>query len=92
MLLVVSGLLTIISLSGTGIRYFWAPQERQTPRLRVIECLPIAGLIGVCMALTVHAEAALRYTQDASRALHGPAAYIDAVMSARPLPGPTTAP
>ncbi len=87
-LLIVSGLASTISLSRAGIRYFWAPQERAAPRLRVIECLPIGLLLAACTAMTVGAGPALRYAQATADSLHHPAAYIQAVMSARPVPPP----
>jgi multicomponent K+:H+ antiporter subunit D len=91
-LLIASGLASTIALSRTGIRYFWAPQERPAPRLRVIECLPIVGLLAACVTLTLLAQPVLRYTAAAAAALHQPAPYIDAVLSARPLPSPLPPP
>ncbi len=82
--LVVSGLLSLVALSRAGIRYFWAPQARAVPRLRVIETAPIAALLLACVVLTVRAEPVMRYVSAAADALHRPAQYIDAVMSARP--------
>jgi len=90
-LLIASGLASTIALSRTGIRYFWAAQERPAPRLRVIECLPIVGLLAACATLAVLAQPVLRYTAATAAALHQPAHYIDAVLSARPLPSPSSA-
>ncbi|RZJ25369.1 MAG: monovalent cation/H+ antiporter subunit D [Haliea sp.] len=87
-LLIGSGLAAAIALSRIGIRYFWAPQERPSPRLRVIECLPVAGLLLACMGLLVGGAPVLRYTQAAAESLHRPAPYIRAVLSAKPVPGP----
>lgn len=84
-LLIGSGLAAMIALSRSGIRYFWAPQERPPPRLRVIECAPIAALLLACGALMVGAEPALRYARSAAETLHQPSRYIDAVMSTRPV-------
>ncbi|CAG0984490.1 NADH-quinone oxidoreductase subunit M [Burkholderiales bacterium] len=91
-LLIGSGLVATISLARAGIRYFWAPQDRPAPRLRVVECLPIAALLFACAALTVRAEPVLRYAQDTALALHRPSVYIDAVMSARPVTQPSWRP
>ena len=88
-LLIGSGLLSTIALSRIGIRHFWAPQERPPPRLRIVECAPIAALLLVCTLLVVRAEPLMRYAGAAAEALHRPAQYVDAVMEARPLPGPT---
>ena len=87
-LLIGSGLASTIALSRIGIRYFWAPQQRVAPRLRVIECLPILLLLSACALLTWRAGPVLRYADAAAAALHRPAAYIEAVLSARPVPPP----
>jgi multicomponent K+:H+ antiporter subunit D len=84
-LLIVSGLFAAISLMRIGIRHFWTAQDRPAPRLRVIETLPIAGLLATAVALVVQAESGLAYTRAAAEALHAPALYIDAVMGARPV-------
>lgn len=90
-LLIGSSLLATIALSRAGIRYFWAPQDRPAPRLRAIECVPIAALLLVAAALTVHPDPVLRYTRAAAASLLNPAQYIHAVMSATPVPAPVRA-
>ena len=85
--LLASGLLSTIALSRTGVRHFWMPHDRAPPRLRVIECVPIALLLAMCGALAVFADPVLRYTRDAAHELVDPARYIDAVMSAPVVPG-----
>ncbi|MEO7007543.1 MAG: cation:proton antiporter, partial [Caldimonas sp.] len=87
-LLIGSGLASTVALVRAGIRYFWAPQQRPAPQLRMIECMPVAALLASCAALVVGAAPALRYAQAAADTLHRPALYIDAVLSARPLPNP----
>jgi multicomponent K+:H+ antiporter subunit D len=87
-LLIGSGLASMLALVRAGIRYFWAPQQRPAPQLRMIECVPVAALLASCAALVVGAAPALRYAQAAADALHRPGLYIDAVLSARPLPNP----
>lgn len=86
-----SGLAAMVAMSRAGIRHFWAPQDRPAPRLAVIEGLPIAALLAACVALTWAAEPALAYARATARSLHAPAGYIEAVMSARVVPGPTRA-
>ncbi len=85
-LLIASGLAATIALARMGIRYFWSPQQRPSPRLRVIESIPIAALLLACTLLMVGAAPVLRYMQAAAAALHQPAPYINAVMSAKPVP------
>ena len=82
-LIVISGLFSTVSFSRAGIRFFWAPHDRASPRLRVIECLPIVGMLLVCMVLVARAEPVLRYTDLAARALHDPRDYIRSVMAAQ---------
>jgi multicomponent K+:H+ antiporter subunit D len=82
-LLLLSGLAATIGLGRAGIRIFWASEERSVPRVRVVEIAPVAALLAMCLALTVAAGPAMRYTQEAARALHAPAAYIDEVLRTR---------
>lgn len=88
-LVILSGLLSLMALSRAGVRHFWAPQDRPPPRLRLIECVPIAGLLAACVLLTVEAGPVMRYLQATAVTLHDPAIYVDAVLGARPLPSPT---
>ena len=89
-LLIVTGLLALIALTRTGVRYFWARHDRGAPQVRLAEGLPIALLLGACAALTVQAGPVIRFTEATANALHAPGTYIDAVMSATPKPGPVT--
>jgi len=88
-LIIVSGLASVIALMRAGIRFFWAPQDRPVPRLRIIETLPVALLLGVCIAITVRAEPVMNYMRAAAETLHQPGQYIGAVMSTRPVPSPS---
>ncbi|SEA29822.1 MULTISPECIES: monovalent cation/H+ antiporter subunit D [Acidovorax] len=89
-LMVATGLLALIALTRAGIRHFWATHDRVAPQLRVLEGLPIAALLALCIALTVLAAPVMRFTQATADALHSPGTYIRAVMQAKPIPGPTT--
>ena len=88
-LLIGAGLLTTIALSRAGVRYFWAPQSRPVPRLRVIETVPIGAMLVLVAVLVWQAEAVLRYTNAAARGLHDPKEYIGTVISTKPVPSPT---
>jgi multicomponent K+:H+ antiporter subunit D len=90
-LILISSLLALIALSRTGIRFFWTPVGRNAPRLRVVEYTPIAVLVALCIGATVLAEQVMTYTTATARALYPPTGYVNAVMSARPLPTPTNA-
>ncbi|ART58913.1 monovalent cation/H+ antiporter subunit D [Acidovorax carolinensis] len=89
-LMIATGLLALIALSRAGIRHFWATHERVAPQLRVLEGLPIAVLLALCIALTVIAGPVMQFTQATADALHSPGTYIRAVMQAKPVPGPVT--
>ena len=89
-LMISTGLLALIALTRAGIRHFWATHERGTPELRVSEGLPIAGLMALCIVLTVKADSVMQYTQSAANALHSPSTYIQAVMETAPIPNPGT--
>ncbi len=86
--LIGSGFLTLVAFSRAGIRYFWAPQERSIPRLRVIETAPIAALLVLCAVLTFRAEPVMRYATATVQGLHDPAAYVAAVLGAQPVRRP----
>jgi multicomponent K+:H+ antiporter subunit D len=87
-LLLLSGLAATVSLSRSGIRHFWSAADRLPPRLKVAEGAPVLALILTCIWLTVRAEPVLGYTSATAEALHSPRAYIDAVLSTKPVPGP----
>ncbi len=87
--LIGSGLFAATALLRVGMRHFWGPQERPVPRLRIIEGLPIALLLGGCVLLTVRAEPVLAYMRATADTLHQPQRYIGAVLAARPVPRPS---
>ena len=87
-LLLASGLLSVIALSRAGARYFWSPTGRPTPRLRLIETLPIAALLLLIGVLVWRADAVLRYVNATALELHDPRHYIGTVMAAKPVPSP----
>jgi multicomponent K+:H+ antiporter subunit D len=81
--LIGSGLFAATALMRVGMRHFWGAQERPVPRLRIIEGLPIALLLGACVLLTVRAEPVLAYMRATAESLHQRQRYIDAVLAAR---------
>ncbi|MBT9490896.1 MAG: monovalent cation/H+ antiporter subunit D [Paucibacter sp.] len=90
-LLMGAGLLALIALSRTGMRFFWAPVDRSPPQLRLLEYMPIAVLVALCVGLTLHAEGLLSYARATAQLLYAPQGYIDAVLSTRPVATPTNA-
>ena len=79
-LIVASGLASLIAMARAGVRIFWASEGPTVARVRVIEMAPIVALIALLLALTVAAEPAMRYLQEAAHALHAPHGYIDTVL------------
>jgi multicomponent K+:H+ antiporter subunit D len=79
-LIMVSGLASLIAMARAGMRIFWAAEGRTVTRVRVVEMAPIAALIALLLALTVAAEPAMHYLQEAAQALHAPHGYIDTVL------------
>jgi multicomponent K+:H+ antiporter subunit D len=88
-LLLFSGLMATISLSRVGIRHFWSSGGLHAVRMRGVEAASVLALLFFGVVLTVWAEPVLRYTAATAAGLHSPGAYIEAVLSAKPRPGPT---
>jgi len=88
-LLIVSGLASLIAFSRLGVQRFWTPAERPSPLLRRLECIPIFALLGLSIALTFKADPLLRYTQAAADALYNPQQYVMAVLDTRVVPNPS---
>jgi len=87
-LLILSGLASLIAFSRLGIQRFWTPEERPSPLLRRLECVPIIALLGLSILLTFKAEPLLRYTQAAAQTLNNPQQYVKAVLGTRAVPSP----
>jgi multicomponent K+:H+ antiporter subunit D len=77
-----SGVTSVIAMSRAGIHLFWASPERALPRVRIVEIAPIAVLLFLCALQTVLAGPLMRYMTDAAQALHHPDAYIGSVLGA----------
>ena len=79
-LVIFAGFCTVIALCRAGIQIFWVESERIFPKVRLTESTSIAILLGLCLLLTLLAEAPLRYLRDTAAQLHAPASYIHAVL------------
>jgi multicomponent K+:H+ antiporter subunit D len=80
--LLCSGMAGVVAMGRAGMRIFWGPDERATPRLRLLEVGPITALIALCVTLAFWADPVIVYLGDAAAALDRPQSYIDAVLSA----------
>ena len=78
-LMILSGVASLISMTRVGIRTFWSSFEGNVPRVRLIELIPIIFLLTLTMALTVKAGSALEYMDMTIRTLSTPANYIEQV-------------
>ena len=87
-LLILSGLASLIAFSRLGIQRFWTPEERPSPLLHRLECVPIILLVGLSIGMTFKAEPLLRYTQAAAQSLNNPEQYVMAVLGTRAVPSP----
>lgn len=81
-LLITSGLAALIAMTRAGMRSFWPSVERQVPLVKVIEIAPIAGLLLLCVVMTVEGGPFMRYLQDTAQSLHTPHNYITSVLEA----------
>jgi multicomponent K+:H+ antiporter subunit D len=82
-LIILSGVAALIAMSRSGIRTFWASMEGNVPRVLVIELVPVAALLFLCLALTIQAAPVMRYLDATAQALHRPHNYIDHVLDAK---------
>jgi multicomponent K+:H+ antiporter subunit D len=78
--LILSGLATLVAMTRTGINIFWVVPEGRPPRVRVIEFAPVALLLILCLGLTVLAGPAMRYMEATAQGLHQPAGYVRGVL------------
>ena len=79
-LLVLSGLFTLIAMTRAGIRIFWAV-ERTPPRVQLIEIAPVAVLLLACVTLTLMAGDGMRYAQATADDIRSAGPYVDRVFS-----------
>ena len=85
-----TGLLTLVALTRSGIRVFWAQMDdRAPPQVRPAEGVPVVALLGLCAVLTVAAGPALELAQATARSLYDRWGYIAAVLEAPVVPAPT---
>jgi multicomponent K+:H+ antiporter subunit D len=79
-LVITAGFCTVIAMCRAGIQVFWAEPDRRFPQARITEIGAIVLLLGLCLALTVAADAPLRFVGDAAGQLHAPANYLHGVL------------
>ena len=94
LVILVSGLTTIIAVTRAGIRAFWAFPDRELPRVSGVELGALAFLLFLCIALTVQAGPVMKFMQQTASGLESGRAYIGAVKAQHPVvpPQPGRAP
>ena len=80
--LILSGLASAVAMMRAGTDAFWASPAATPQRVSLLEFLPVAMLLALCVALTVAAGPALDYATAAADALYAPADYLRAVLGA----------
>lgn len=78
--LTLSSLLTLVPLVRLGIQGFWVPGEGPEPVLGRLEFAGLAGLLAVCLGLTLWGGAGLDYADRTVDWLAGPASYVGLVL------------
>ena len=74
-----SGLIMLIALTRTGVRTFWSGRQREPPRVRAEEGMPLILLLLMCGVLTVAAGPTMEIARAAAHALYRHETYIDGV-------------
>ena len=85
-LLLLSGLVALIALSRIGMRTFWAPVEPLSPRVTVVETVPILLILAMLVGLTALAGPTMNLLTATADDLHNPARYLSAVLGAERVP------
>jgi multicomponent K+:H+ antiporter subunit D len=85
-LIILASLAALVALTRTGIHAFWVSLEPTVPRVRLTELAPIAGLLLLCLGLTVGAGPVMRYMQATAQYLAMPQDYIGRVLTAPQVP------
>lgn len=91
-LVILSGVASLIAMTRVGIRTFWGSLEGTVPRVLVIELTPVMFLLALTLLLTIWAGPAMQYMDTTIRTLGNPASYIEAVQKAYRVPGYQSAP
>jgi multicomponent K+:H+ antiporter subunit D len=80
LVLILSGLATLIAMTRAGIRTFWAAPDRRVPHVRLIEMAPVAVLLLFCAIQTIKAGPVMRFMQATAQSVHAPQDYIRGVL------------
>jgi multicomponent K+:H+ antiporter subunit D len=84
-LLILSGLATLIATSRAGIDLIWTPSDRPQPILRLGEAIPVSLLLLICLGLMIFAGPVMRYMERTGSSLENREGYIHAVLPLAPV-------
>lgn len=79
-LLMLSGLASLIAMTRAGIRAFWAAPDRVVPYVRLIEMAPVFFLLALCAIQTIAAGPIMGLMQATARSLYTPESYVRGVL------------
>lgn len=83
-LLMLTGLATLIAMSRAGIRSLWMPNELAIPRVRAVEAIPVGALLLLCASLTAFAGPTMRYMDATAQLLNWPQEYARDIIGVTP--------
>jgi multicomponent K+:H+ antiporter subunit D len=81
--ILLSGFASVFAMTRIGMRLFWSTVGRRTPRLRVLEAIPVASLVLLTVGISAASGRVMTYFEAAAASLHDPQAYIRAVLAPR---------
>ncbi|WP_425067224.1 monovalent cation/H+ antiporter subunit D [Reyranella sp.] len=85
-LLLLSGVASLMTLSRVGIRAFWAPVDAVAPRVLAVEAAPVFALLLLTLVLAIKGGPVMQYMEETARSVLAPASYIEDVLSAPRVP------
>ncbi len=83
-LIILSSLCALIAMVRAGIQIFWADPDRTFPTVRLYEIVPVLGLLGLCLLLTVAAEGPIGYMRGVADQVHSASIYVSGVLPEPP--------
>lgn len=84
-LVIFSGLATLLALLRKGVEVFWqAGEDLGEVEVRSLEAIPVAGLVLVCVGITLFAAPLMDYLSATSAYLVAPLEYVRGVLGVAP--------
>ena len=77
-----AGFAALIATVRAGIDLIWTPDDNQTPALDIVEAVPIAILLAICLSLMLWAGPVMSFMEGTVKNLDNRAVYSGAVLPA----------